>query len=107
MVTHSQSVLSLFLVVLEPPWREHLIVQNYIEQRAVDLQPAIVVNEAQFSKPVHEEADSRAGRADHFRQHRLTDLGNYSLGFPFLAKMSEQQKDPGQPLFAGIEKLIN
>jgi hypothetical protein len=50
---------------------------------------------------------TRSGRADHFRQHFLTDLGNHSLGFAFFAKMSEQQKDSGQSLFAGIEKLIN
>ena len=65
------------------------------------------MNEAQFSEPVHEEADPRPGRADHFRQHLLTDLGDYRLGFAFLAKMGEQQKDPGQPLLARIEKLIN
>ena len=73
----------------------------------MDFEPAVVVNKAQFSEPVHEVADPRAGCADHFRQHLLTDLGNYRLGCAFLAKMSEQQKDPGQPLFAGIEELID
>ena len=29
------------------------------------------------------------------RQHLLTHFGNYTHGFAFLAKMSEQQKDPG------------
>jgi hypothetical protein len=82
-------------------------VENDIQKRAMDLQPAVVVNKAQFSEPVHEEADPRAGCADHFRQHFLTDLGNDSLRYPFLAKVSEQQKDPGQPLFARIEKLIH
>ena len=67
----------------------------------------VIINKSQFPEPVHEEADPRAGCADHFRQHLLTDLGNYTLLFAFLAKMSEQQKDPGQPLFAGVEKLIN
>src|ERR1039457_4222188 len=87
--------------------QEQLVVQHYIEQRAMDLQPAIVVNKTQFSEPVHEEADPRAGCANHLRQHLLTDLGDYRLGYAFLAKMSEQQKDPGQSLFARIEKLIN
>ena len=86
---------------------EQLIVQNYVEQRGVDLQPTVIVNKSQFSEPVHEEADPRAGGADHFRQHRLTDLGNYRLGLAFLAKMSEQQQDSGQPFFARIEKLIH
>ena len=64
--------------------------QDDIQQRGVDLQPAVVVNEPQFSEPVHEGADPRAGCADHFRQHFLTDLGNYALRFAFLAKMGEQ-----------------
>jgi len=86
---------------------KRLVVENDVQKRAVDLQPAVVVNESHFPEPVHEEADPRAGGADHFRQHRLTDLGNYRLGLAFLAKMSEQQQDSGQPFFARIEKLIH
>ena len=68
-----------------------LVVENNIKQRTIDLQaPAVVVNKAQFPEPVHEEADPRAGRADHFRQHLLTDLGNYTLGFALFAKMGQQ-----------------
>jgi hypothetical protein len=37
----------------------------------------------------------------------LTHLGDYSLGLTFLAEMSQQQQYPSEPLFAGIEKLIN
>ena len=77
------------------PW-QYSIVQNYIEQRAVDLQsafrPAGVVNEAQLPEPVHEEADPRAGGPDHLGQRLLTDLGHYGFRNAFLAKMSEQQK---------------
>ena len=70
----------------------------------MDLQPApAIVDEAQLSEPIHEKTDPRPGCADHFRQRLLTDFGNYRLGFAFLAKMSEQQKDPGQPFFAGIK----
>jgi hypothetical protein len=46
------------------------------------------------------EADPRAGCADHFGRHLPTDLGDYRLGYAFLAKTGEQQKDPGQPFFA-------
>ena len=73
----------------------------------MDLRAAVVVNKAQFPEPVHEEADPRAGRASHFRQHLLTDLGNDGFRYPFLGKMGEQQQDPGQPFFTRIEKLIN
>jgi hypothetical protein len=81
--------------IAEKAWRVgfgllRLIVENNIQKRAVDLQPAIVVDESQFPESVHEEADPRAGCADHFRQHLLTDLGNYTLGFAFLAKMCKQ-----------------
>ena len=37
---------------------EILIMKNYIEQRAVDLQAAIVVNKTQLPEPVHEKTDS-------------------------------------------------
>ena len=35
-----------------------LIMKDYIEQRAVDLQSAIVVNETQLPEPVHEKTNS-------------------------------------------------
>jgi hypothetical protein len=69
---------------------EILIVQNYIEQRAVDLQTAVVVNETQFPEAVHEKTDSRTSRADHFGQHLLTDFGDHSFRIALLAEMSEQ-----------------
>jgi hypothetical protein len=34
-----------------------LVVQDDMQQRAVDLQPAVVVNKSQFPEPVHEEAN--------------------------------------------------
>jgi len=60
-----------------------------MEQRAVDLQATIVVNESQFPEPVHEEAHPGTGRADHFGQHLLADFGDYRLGFAFLAKIRD------------------
>ena len=41
------------------------IMQNYVEQRAVDLQTTIVVNETQFPEPVHEEAYSGTSGTHH------------------------------------------
>ncbi len=56
----------------------------------MNLQPAIIVNKAQFSEAIHEEADPRARCAHHFGQRLLADLGNYRLGLAFLAKLGEQ-----------------
>src|SRR6185503_4639887 len=48
----------------------------------LDRQMAVVVDEAQIPKLVHEMAHSRARRADHFGQRLLTDLGCDGLGPP-------------------------
>jgi hypothetical protein len=57
-------------------------VQNYIEQRAVDLQPAVVVNKTQFPEAVHEKANSRASGANHLGQRLLADFGDHGFGHP-------------------------
>jgi len=75
------------LVFGELRLEEPLVVQHYVEQRAVDLQTAVVVNETQFPKPVHEKADSRTSRAYHLGQGLLTDFGNSIL--PLRQRVSE------------------
>jgi hypothetical protein len=67
-------------------------VENDVEKRTVNLQliARVIINESQFSEPVHEKTDSRPGCAYHFRERLLTHLGDYSLGLTFLAKMSQQ-----------------
>src|ERR1035437_3634132 len=42
-----------------------LIVQNYIDQRLVNPDAAVVFDEAELAKAIHEEADAGAGGADH------------------------------------------
>src|SRR5260370_38558673 len=82
-----------------------LVVQNDTQQRAVNLQPAFrptrVIDKTQFPEPVHEEAHPRTSRAHPLGQTLLTDLRNHRLRHPFLPNMSDQKKDPGQPLFTG------
>ena len=41
------------------------IMQNYVEQRTVDLQTTVVVNETQFPEPVHEKAYSGTSGTHH------------------------------------------
>ena len=74
----------------------------------MDLQSTLaIVDEAQLSEPVHEEADPRPGGADHLGKRLLTDLRNYRLGYALLAEMSQQEQNPSESFFAGIEELVD
>ena len=57
-----------------------LIVQHDAQQRTVDFHGAVVLDEAQFPKLVHELADTRPRGSDHLRERLLTDLRNDWLG---------------------------
>ncbi len=72
----------------------------------MDFDFAVVHNEAQFAEAVHKEIDARTGCPHHLRQHFLAYSGNYLLRNFFLAKLGEQQKNPRQAFFTGIEELI-
>ena len=65
------------------------LVQNDIQQRAVDFDAAVVVNQAQFSKFVHKKAHAGARRTDHLRERLLADLGDDWLGLTLLTKISQ------------------
>src|SRR5580658_3878204 len=84
-----------------------LVVENDVQERAVDLQPAVVVNEPHLSESVHKKTDPRPRCSYHLSKSLLTDLGNYGLGYAFLTEMSKQEQNPSQSFFAGIEKLID
>jgi hypothetical protein len=73
----------------------------------VDFNFTVVRNESQFAESVHEEVNARASSPNHLRQHLLAYSGNHLLRRFFLAKLRQQQKDPGEALFAGIEELIH
>jgi hypothetical protein len=77
----------------------------------VNLQTALfaagIVNETQFPEPVHKEAYSGSSGSDHLCKRLLADPGNHILRNAFFAKVSQHEKDAGQPLFAGIEQLVN
>jgi hypothetical protein len=68
---------------------------------------AVIFDEPQFPEAIHKKTHSGSRCANHLRQDFLTDLWNYRLGLAFLAELGEQQENSRQPLFAGIEKLIN
>jgi hypothetical protein len=73
----------------------------------VDCNAAVVLNETQFSKLVHEETHSGPGRSDHLRKRFLVDFGDYRLRFPVLAKVRQQQEQPGKTFLTRIEQLID
>ena len=84
-----------------------LIVQDDIDQRLVDADAAVVLDEAELAKAIHEEADAGAGGADHLRQSFLGDGRNEGFRLTRLAKFGHQEKDSCQALLAGVEELID
>jgi hypothetical protein len=83
------------------------IVQDNAQKGTVDLESAIVVNEAQFPEFIHKKIHPRARGADHFRQRLLRYFGKRRLRLALLALAREQQKSAGQPFLAGVKKLID
>ena len=73
----------------------------------MDVQAAIVVDEAQLSELIQEETHPGPGGADHLGERFLTDLRNHVLRLPVLPKVGQQQEHPRQPRFARIEELID
>jgi hypothetical protein len=49
-------------------------VQNHTQQGIVDFQIAVVIDETELPKFIHEDAHSRARSADNFGERRLADL---------------------------------
>jgi len=83
-------------------------VEDNIEQRTVNLQSVFaVIDKAQLSEPVHEKANSGPGCAYHIGESLLTDPGDDHLRHAFLAEMSQQEQNPSESLFAGIEELVD
>src|SRR5580692_10518282 len=71
------------------------------------LDATVVFNKAELAEAIHEEAHPRSGGADHFCQSFLRDLWDQRLLFSRVAKLRHQQQNPGQTLFARVEKLID
>src|SRR5213594_267640 len=53
------------------------------------------------------QGDSRASCADDLRQRLLTDLRNHRLRFAFLSEISDQEKDPREPLLTRVEEVVH
>jgi hypothetical protein len=55
----------------------------------------------------HEKIDARSRRADHFGERVLRNLRDHLPRLLLLAVPCQQQQRPRQPLFAGVEQLID
>src|SRR5579871_3408154 len=71
------------------------------------LNAAVVANEAELAKAIHEEADAGTSSADHIRQCFLRNRRDKGFRFTRLAEFRHQQKNAGQSFLTGIEKLID
>ena len=65
--------------------------EDDIEEGAVDVEPALIVNQTIFLEPIHEETDPRACRPDHLGECFLADLRDDLFWFTFFPEMGHQQ----------------
>jgi hypothetical protein len=66
----------------------------------VYLEPAIVMDESQLPKFVHEEIDAATSCPYQFGQSLLRYFGHYSFRLTFFSVPRKYQKSAGQPLLA-------
>ena len=73
----------------------------------MDFDAAVVADETQSSKFVHEKTHPGSGCSDHIRKRLLADFRDYRLRFVFLAKVRQKEEQPGKTFLARIEQLIH
>jgi len=83
------------------------IVEDYVEQRLVDADAAVVADKTELAKAIHKEADTGARGADHFSQGLLGDFRNQGFRLARLSKFRHQQENARQASFAGVEQLVD
>jgi hypothetical protein len=84
-----------------------LLVQDNTQEGSVDVQPAVVMNEAQLSEFIHEKIDPGASCPDHLCQRLLRNFGDHFVRLVLHAISSEKQQRAGQAFLAGVKELIN
>src|SRR4029079_12809161 len=73
----------------------------------IDLEAAVVFDEAKLLELVHKEVHARTRRPDHFSEGFLRDSRQHPTRFVLLAVACEQQQRAGQAFFARVEQLIH
>ena len=83
-----------------------LLVQDNTQERIVDVDLAVVLNEAPFPEFVHEQIDPRPSCANHLREHLLRYFGKHLLSRALRAIVRRQQQSARQPFLSGVEELV-
>ncbi len=83
------------------------VVEDNVEQGLVDVDAAVVVDEAHFAEAIHEEADARAGSADHLGECLLGDFWNDDMRVIGKPEFGHKEQDTRQALFTGVEELVD
>jgi hypothetical protein len=79
-----------------------LIMENGVEKRLVNLNCFVVIDETQFAELVHEKADTRPRRTNHFRQRLLIESDGRAVLLSIVCK-----KQASEPPLTRIEKLVD
>ena len=81
--------------------------QYRVQQRLVNDNFAVIIDEAESAKLVHEVADARSRRSDHFRKCLLIENDRNDGWATRLPVIRKKQQQAGKPLLARIEQLID
>jgi hypothetical protein len=84
-----------------------LVVEDDVEQGFVDADAAVVLDETELAKAIHEEADARASGAYHFGEGFLGDGGDKGFGLAGFTEFGHEKEGAGEALFAGVEELVD
>jgi hypothetical protein len=82
-------------------------VQNEVQEGLLNLHLAVVFDQTQLSKLVHEKIHAAPGRANYLSEGLLVHQYGYRVRTKVVAIVGQQQKSPCQPHLAGIEQLVD
>jgi hypothetical protein len=82
-------------------------IQHEVQQAFLNFELAVVFDQAQLPKFVHENIHARPGRSNQRGKRLLIDLYGYRLQTKVVAIIGQQQESTCQPHLAGIEQLVN
>ena len=82
-------------------------IENKVQEGLLNFELAVVFDQAQPPKFVHEKIHARSCRANHLSECLLVELYGQRFQATVIAVIGQQQKSPCQPHLAGIEQLVD